>query len=170
MVAFAKSLASLLLASVTSAKLAVYNTVKDEVKTYPCAVFRYFSDYEEEALENYPVVFLEGEIACSPTRDRVAGKIVVASFEVGAVINCWPIESANTCATRGAVAFVAISFYNPPGLESNIHWIFTPNAENIGIPYVEIAAVDIGNADLEIWLSTMMEGMFAILGPPYVHV
>jgi len=86
MVAFTKSLASLLLASVTSAKLAVYNTVKDVVTACPCAVFRYFPDYEEETLKNYPVVFLEGEIACSPTRDLVAGKIVVANFEVGAVV------------------------------------------------------------------------------------
>ena len=51
-----------------------------------------------------------------------------------------------------------ISFYNPPGLGSNIHWTFNPNAEKIDIPYVEIAAVDIGNADLDLWQSTCYDG------------
>lgn len=170
MVIVAKYLFILLLISVTSAKLAIRNVVTDVEKTYPSAAFKYFSDYEEDTLENKQVVFLEGEIACSPTRDLVHRKMVVANFEVGAVINCWPIESASLCAANGALAYVAISFYNPPGLESNLHWTFNPSAENIGIPYVEIAAVDISEADIELWRATMMEGMVATLGPPYTRI
>jgi hypothetical protein len=146
---------TLLLVSLTNANLAIHNEVNGEVKTYPSAVFRYFSNNEDETLENYEVVFLEGETACSPRRDVVSGKIIVANFEVGAMINCWPIQAANSCALHGAVAFVVISFYNPPGLESNIHWTFNPNAESIGIPYVEVAAVDIGDADLVLWRNTI---------------
>ena len=166
----AKGLAGLLLISVSSATLVVHNVVTGVVKAYPSAVFRYFSDNEEKTLENYEVVSLEGKYLCSPTRDLVAGKIVLANLAVGAVINCWPVEAAKLCAMYGAAAFVTISFYSPPGLVSNIHWTFNPNAENIGIPYLGITAVDVGDVELELWRSTMMDGMVATLGPPYTRV
>jgi len=163
------ALTSLLLVSISSATLTIRNVVNDELKAYPSAVFRYFSDREDDRLENYQVISLEGKDLCTPTRELVAGKIVLANLAVGAVIDCWPVDAARTCAMYGAVAFVTISFYSPPGLVSNIHWTFNPNAESVGIPYVGIAALDVGDVDLKQWRRTKMDGMVATLAPPYVH-
>ena len=152
------------------AMLVVKNPVTGSTTTYPSAVFRYFSNYEDRTMTDYPVISMEGESLCNPTHDIVSGKIVIANFEVGAEIHCWPFEAAKACSRLGAVAFVVTSFYSPPGLASNIHWTMHPESENTGIPFVGISAVDVGDAELEVWRNSLMEGMTATLGPPYVRV
>ena len=165
-----RCLCSLLFASASSATLTVRNVANDESKTYPSAVFRYLSDHENKRLENYQVIPLEGKDLCNPRRELVDGKIVLANLAVGAVIDCWPVEAARSCAMYGAVAFVTISFYSPPGLVSNIHWTFNPNDESVGIPYAGITAVDVGDVELKLWRSSLMDGMVATLAPPYIRV
>jgi len=165
----AKCIIRLLLVPITLswANLTIRKVESDET-TYPSAVFKYFSVHDGRTLENYSLVYLEGDNLCSPARDLVAGKIVLANLKVGAEINCWPTDAAETCAKYGAAAFVKILSY-PPGLFSNMHFTFNPSAESIGIPYGSIAAADVGNVELELWQSTTMDGMVATLGPPYNH-
>ena len=148
------------------AALTIHNLETGEKKQYLSAVFKYFSEYEDEILENYPVVFLEGDNLCSPTRGLVDGKVVLANLKVGAKVNCWPTDAATACAQYDAVAFVNI-LSHPPGLFSNMHFTFNPDAESIGIPYGSIAAADVGNDELDLWRSTNMNYVVVTLGPPY---
>jgi len=162
-------LAVMLLIRGTRALFGVHSATSDVVKLYHAAVFKHFSDNEEETLHNYPVVSIDSNQLCSPPRDLVDGKIVLAILEQGAMMKCWPHEVAKACAMNGAVAFVSTLFYSPPGLASNMHWTFNPNDEGIGIPYVGVAAVDFGTDVLDEWRSSKMVGMVASLGPPYYH-
>jgi hypothetical protein len=156
------------------AVLVVDNTITGVTTTYPSAVFTYLSDREDETFANYPVVFMEGNNLCKPTSDLVAGKIVLAIYEAGGKVDCYlkldSKSAAKTCAELGAVAFVIIAVYNPPGLVANIHRTFNPESENTGIPIVDIAATDMEDSELDLWRSSMMNGMRATVGPPYVRI
>jgi len=161
--------AILLLRATTRATFAVHSTISDVTKTFPSAVFTYFSNNQDKTLQNYPVVSIDGKQLCNVPRDLVEGKIVFAILEQGGMMKCWPSEVAKYCALNGAVAFVSTLFYTPPGIVSDMHWTFNPKDEGIGIPYVGVAAVDVGEDVLEEWRSSKMVNMVASLGPPYDH-
>ena len=160
----------LVLTPVVWANLVVKNPATGSTTTYTSAVFRYFSKNEDRTMMDYPVISIEGKSLCNPTSDLVSRKIVIANFEVGAEILCWPIEAAKECAKLGAVAFVVTSIYSPPGLVSNIHWTMDPESESTDIPFVGITAADVGDVELELWRDSMMDGMTATIGPPYIRV
>jgi len=167
MSAAGRCLAAMLLIRVTRATFGVRSTTSDVMKTYPSAVFTYFSNNEEKTLHDYPVVSIDGKQLCNPPRDLIDGKIVLAILDQGAMMKCWPNEVAKSCAMNGAVAIVSTLFHSPPGLVSNMHWTFNPTDEGIGIPYVGVAAVDFGLDVLDEWRNSTMVGMVASLGPPY---
>jgi hypothetical protein len=53
---------------------------------------------------------------------------------------------------------------------ANIHRTFNPESENTGIPIVDIAATDMEDSELDLWRRSMMNGMRATVGPPYVRI
>lgn len=163
-------LALLAAAPAAWATLIVENIITGITTSYPSAVYTFLSDREDEFFANYPVVFVKGSHLCNPTSDLVSGKIVLAFFESGGKVDCYLNEAAMECAELGAVAFVVIAVHNPPGLVANLHWTFSPESENIGIPILDIAGTDVEHSELGLWRSSMMDGMKATVGPPYVQI
>jgi len=153
------------------ATFVVKNTITGVTSSYPTAILTHLSEREDETFANHPVVFVEGHEVCDPTSDLasdlVAGKIVVADLRAGASVDCWPITAAKSSAKLGAVAFVMILYYNAPGLAANAHETFNPKSEKVGIPCVDIATLDVGDAEIDLWQKSRMDGMTASVGPQH---
>ena len=148
----------------------VQNPITSSTTRYATSSFRYLSLHDGNTHSNYPAVFVQAENLCEPTRALVAGKIVVATFGGDYPANCWPDDAARRFKKLGAIAFVVLARYNPPGMISNIHWTLEPEKEGAGLPVVDVALVDIGNKEFEMWQTSSMSGFSATLTPEHIRV
>jgi len=160
-------IALVLAAALSEAKLIFEDGMELDV-----AHFRYFGPRTISPINDAPMIYLTGEAVCNPDPAVVGNKIIIsgAHEQKECFVGLNPFAFLKRLHTAGALAFVWLTYQDPPGHNTFIHTDLFPEDHRLEhVPTFEAPVQAIPEEVLDRWRSVKNTNISTVkyFGPPY---